>query len=83
MMSNISSLVNVDWFLGLFSIDGRHHAETRPVLILILKAFRLMIAPTGIWTLCRGVKKFSVTESSAFRPEMNPISISAMVVEMR
>ena len=38
-MSNISSLVNVDWFLGLFSIDGRHHTETRPVLILVLKAF--------------------------------------------
>ena len=64
-------------------LNRRRHFEIRPVLILALKVFHSTIPPTGVWTSCRGVNKFLVTESSVFRLGMNPISISATVVETR
>lgn len=53
------------------------------MLILVSKVFHSVMPPTGVWTLCREVNKFSVTESSGFRLGTNPICISVTVVGVR
>ena len=70
MMSNISSLVNVDWFLGKPYIWC---SSSRYPLIADSQVFRGTIPPTGGWMLSGWVRKFSAIGLSVSKPPTNPI----------